>query len=445
MKALKITSVIILLSAQQIMAQSPMTLKQCVEYAVENSANVQITQEQNKEKKTEKRDAWLNTFTPHVYANASVNLSTGRQADFETNIYKDQKSETDDYSINAEITLFDGLNNINRIKKAQNNNLSSQEMLKAKKEEISLNTIQYYYNYLYYTKMTDIAQKQMKDAENSLTKIRREYELGSKNSQDVLDKESVYAEAEYKYTKYNAMKSNALLQLKTAMYYPQNQELAIDTTINENIEIYSLADIAQTAAYAAENNSESLMKKYNMQNSLKDLNTERWRFLPTISAYAGYSTKHGVDLDDRDAAPSFHDQIKGKASKWVGISARIDLYNGLGKVSKVSRAKSEYNIATYEYEIKQREIEDKVYEAYNELEQQSKQLESSRKAAELNQKYFELAKKRFELGLTNYIEYDQTYNKYLESQANYYNALFTYRIKAAVVNYYKGESYINQL
>lgn len=445
MKALIISSVILLLTAQQVWAQEVMTLKQCVEYAVQNSANVQVSQEQNKQQSTYKRDAWLNAFTPRVSATAQIQFSTGRQADLETNMWKDQKTENDNYSLNAEITLFDGFNNLNNIKRAKNLQLSSEESLKEKKEEISLNTIQYFYNLLYYTKMTDIAQKQMTDAENSLTKVRREFELGTKSARDVLDKESAQAEAELTYTKYNAQKSNALLQLKTAMFYPQDQNLAINTTINENIDLYTQSDVAQTASYAAENNSQSLIKKYNMENRLKELNTERWRFLPSINAFAGWNTTHGVDLDNRDAAPSFSEQFKNRAGKWVGISARIDLYNRLGKFSRVSRAKSEYKIATYEYEIKQREIEDEVYGAYNELEQQAKQLEASRKAAELNQKYFDLAQKRFELGLVNYIEYDQAYNKYLESQANYYNALFNYRIKAAVVNYYKGESFSQQL
>ncbi len=186
------------------------------------------------------------------------------------------------------------------------------------------------------------------------------------------------------------------------------------------------------------------MKRYEMQNKIKDLHTQRWKFLPTVTAYAGWGTSYAIDLDNRSAAMSFRDQTKLYAGKSIGISASIDLYNRLGKFSNVARAKSNYKIATYEYEIKQREIEDQVYGAYDEAQQAEIQLESSRKAAELNQKYFDLAKRRFELGLTNYIEYDQAYNKYLESQANYYNALFDYKIKSAIIKYYKGESYVEQ-
>ena len=444
MKTLKITSVILLLTAQQVLAQEAMTLKQCVEYALENSASAQISEENLSQSKTYKRDAWLEALTPRVTASTGLQINTGRQADFETNMFKDLRSMQNSYQIEGNIYLFNGLEGVNNIKKAKNNNLSQQESLKAKQDEIALNTTQYYYNYLYYTKLSGIAKKQAEDAENTLRKTRREFELGSKSEQDFLEKESAQAEAQLTYVKYNAAKNKALLQLKSAMYYPQEDTLIIDTNIVESVNIISASDVEQTAAYAAENNSASLMKRYEMQNKIKDLHTQRWKFLPTVRAFAGWGTSYAIDLDNRSAAMSFRDQTKLYAGKWIGIQVSIDLYNRLGKFSNVSRAKSDYKIATYEYEIKQREIEDQVYGAYDEAQQAEIQLESSRKAAELNQKYFDLAKRRFELGLINYIEYDQAYNKYLESQANYYNALFDYKIKSAIIKYYKGESYVEQ-
>ena len=220
MKALKITSVILLLTAQQVWAQEVMTLKQCVEYAVQNSANVHISEENLSQSKTYKRDAWLEALTPRVTASTGLQISTGRQADFETNMYKDFRSMQNSYNINGEIYLFNGLEGVNNIKKAKNNNLSQQESLKAKQDEIALNTTKYYYNYLYYTKLSGIAKKQAEDAENTLRKTRREFELGSKSEQDVLEKESAQAEAQLTYVKYNAAKNKALLQLKSAMYYP---------------------------------------------------------------------------------------------------------------------------------------------------------------------------------------------------------------------------------
>ena len=124
MKTLKITSVILLLSAQQVLAQEAMTLKQCVEYAVENSASVHITEENLSQSKTYKRDAWLEALTPRVTASTGLQINTGRQADFETNMFKDLRSMQNSYQIEGNIYLFNGLEGVNNIKKAKNNNLS---------------------------------------------------------------------------------------------------------------------------------------------------------------------------------------------------------------------------------------------------------------------------------------------------------------------------------
>ena len=48
------------------------------------------------------------------------------------------------------------------------------------------------------------------------------------------------------------------------------------------------------------------------------------------------------------------------------------------------------------------------------------------------------------MGVISYIDFNETFNKYLESQAKYYNALFNYRLKNAVVEYYKGKPYVEQ-
>ena len=321
MKTLKITSVILLLTAQQVLAQEAMTLKQCVEYAIENSASVHITEENLSQSKTYKRDAWLEALTPRVTASTNIQISPGRHEDLETNMYKDFRSMENNYNINGEIYIFNGLEGVNKIKQAKNNKLSQQESLKAKQDEIALNTTQYFYNYLYYTKLSDIAKKQADDAENTLQKTRRELELGTKSAQDVLEKESAQAEAQLTYVKYNAAKNKALLQLKSAMYYPQEDTLIIDTTITESVNLISASDVEQTAAYAAENNSASLMKRYEMQNKIKDLHTQRWKFLPTVTAYAGWRTAY---TSFRRRPAGREDRRGGGAGVWnSGSDARL--------------------------------------------------------------------------------------------------------------------------
>ena len=55
--------------------------------------------------------------------------------------------------------------------------------------------------------MSELAERQLQNAERLLQKARRGYELGSNSQQDVLDKEVFEAQAEFKVADYTAMKN----------------------------------------------------------------------------------------------------------------------------------------------------------------------------------------------------------------------------------------------
>ena len=171
----------------------------------------------------------------------------------------------------------------------------------------------------------------------------------------------------------------------------------------------------------------AIIDYYTDEVQLPDGRTEMWDF-----------------IDHKGAAAPFHEQFKYNGQKSIGVSLSIPLYNHLQKFSNLSRKKTDYKIAAYEYDETCRAVENAVYAAYDDANSAEKSLQAAQKSAVLNQKYYEAAQKKFDLGTISYIDFNEVYNKYLESQAKYYNALYSYMIKTAVVEYYKGTPYIEQ-
>ena len=432
-----------LMTAAQTTAQTTMGLRECMEYAVENSAKIAAEDELLSQKSIDLRDAWLTAFTPSVNGNTSLTYSSGRIPDPETNMYSTLKTIQNGYQIYGEITLFDGFNAVNRIKIAKISVLSGKAGRQAKEDDICLNTMQQYCSYIYYTKMAALAERQLKNASLSLQKTRREYELGSKSQQDVLEKEVFEANAESTFAEYNAHRNKALMDLKSAMFYPAADVLAIDTLIaTGNTSLIS--DAQQTAQTAVANNYNTVYAKNNLEVKRLELKTARWRFLPSIGMDARWYTYYTQYPDNKGLAAPFHDQFKYNGQKSIGVSMSMPLYNRLGKYSTLSRKKSDYKIASYEYDERCREVENAVYAAYDDATLAEKTLQAAKKSAEFNQRYYETAQKKFDLGTISYIDFNEVYNKYLESQASYYNALYSSMIKNAVVEYYRGRTYIEQ-
>ena len=154
--------------AAQTTAQTPMGLRECMEYAVENSAKIAAEDELLSQKSIDLRDAWLNAFTPSVTGSTNLSYSSGRIPDPETNMYSTLKTIQNGYQIYGEITLFDGFNAVNRIKIAKISVLSGKAGRQAKEDDICLNTIQQYCSYIYYTKMAALAERQLQNASLSL-------------------------------------------------------------------------------------------------------------------------------------------------------------------------------------------------------------------------------------------------------------------------------------
>ena len=432
-----------LMTAAQTAAQAPMGIRECMQYAVENSTKIAAEDERINEYSIDRRDALLSAFTPSVNASVGVMASSGRIPDPGTNINSTLKTIQDSYQIRSEITLFNGFNAVNRIKIAKIALLTGKESREAKEDEICLQTIQQFYHYTYYSKMSALAQLQTDNAALSLQRVKREYELGNKSQQDVLEKEVFEAQAQYTFAEYNAQKNKALMELKKVMFYPADQNLAIDTVINVDY-IAEPSDVAATAQTAVETNTATVSAKNTLEIRQLELKTARWQMLPSIGIEAGWSTYHYYYPDNSGMSASFRDDFKNNAKKYIGIGVNIPLYNRLSRVSNISRKKAEYKIASYEYDEKQREIENAVYAAYDDALSAEKSFLAAKKSAELNQKFFDTAQRKFELGTISYIDYNEVYNNYLESQAKYYNALFDYRIKNAVVDYYRGKAYLEQ-
>ena len=427
-------------------AQKPMTLKDCMEFALNNSTQILAAKELCYQKEIDRRDAVLTVFTPQINAYAGLALTNGRTTDPETNMYTDLKMFQDEYQISASMPLFNGFEAVNNMKISKIALESGKTSLQVKTDEICLEIMQYFYNYLYFSKVTKVFQDEKQEALSALQQAEKEFSLGTQSRVQVLEKQSFLAETEYFLADYEAKRNAALSALKKVMMFPSNEVLEIDTAINFSPVLTDVVENANTIATSAkESNSQVLI----FQNALKikelEFKTAKWQFLPRIDLNAGWYSSHsklsGVDYQ----ALPFKDQIKNNGREYISISLNIPIFNRLQKFSNFSRKKSDLRIASYEFQEKQAEIENAVWEAFDEVLSARKKLTAALKTADFQKEYYEIATKKFQAGMIPYLEFNTAANKYAEAQAAYFNALFVSKIKAAVVVYYKGTSYLEQI
>lgn len=422
-------------------AQQPMTLDDCMKYAVDNSLKVRAVQEQNNQATGSKRDAYFNLLAPTLNGYASAGFLSGKNPDPATNMYTDINMFQDTYSLSGKLPLFRGFKAINDVKISKIALESGRSTEQLRSDETCLQTMQSFYNVAYYQQLSKAIEDQVKDAEKSLEKSRKELELGTKNRYQVLESESQLSELQYKLACTQAQLNSAMLLLKETMNFPLDGTLEIDTTTTSSLAEIVAASPQEIASYAKENTPEAIVSRQTMEISKLNLKTARWQCLPSLELRAEWYSMHSMQVGHYDMAQPFKDQIKYNAQKYIGVNMSIPIFNGLQYFSKSSKQKSEYKIASYEFQEKQHEIESAVYKAADEAESALQAAINARKTQELQKEYLDITQKKFQQGLVSYIEYNTINNKYLQSLAEYLNALYTLKIKRAIVGYYNGRSY----
>ena len=268
-----------------------MSLKDCMEYAVENAAQVQVQRTKVGDARLDRRDAILTAFTPSIEASTYGYYRWGRSIDPETNTYVTTTSLNNGWSVSAGITLFDGFSALNNIKIAKTSLSMGLTRERQEEDKVCLATMEAYFNVLYYTELVTILAEQVENAQSALTLASRQEELGVKGHADVVQMEADLADREYELVSARNSLADAKITLEDVMLWPVGEELVIDTSLDSLDATTSGASgnvIVEDIILKARASMPSvLVAKGALDNAKYALRTAKWQFLPTLGLYGG--------------------------------------------------------------------------------------------------------------------------------------------------------------
>ncbi len=425
-----------------------MTLRQCMEYAVEHSARVKVAQADLSDTRVERRDAVLKTFTPQVSASSYGYYNWGRSVDPETNTYSNIKSFHNGYSLSAGIALFDGFQAVNNMKIAKTSLLMGISREQQAEDEVCLATMEAWSNVLYYSELSRILEDQVAAAQLSLDKARKEEQLGKKAYADVVQMEAELADKQYQSLQAKGKADDALLTLKSVMMWPLDTPLVLDSQepsrLADNAS-KNQEDMAHIVDYALAHNPQAIIAEGNVSNARRQLSTARWQLAPSLSLSGGWSTTYFTYPGRAGYTPvPFREQLKNNRGEYIQLSINIPIYNRLQAQSSVIRRKNAYDRAVAERDQKMTELEAEVKRAVQDRDNTLSSWKLALKRAEVQQEAYKLNVKKYDQGMISSIEYQSAVNNWLQAQADRLQAQLTYMIKEKVLRYYQGQSYLSQ-
>lgn len=426
-----------------------MSLKDCMEYAVENAAQVQVQRTKVGDARLDRRDAILTAFTPSIEASTYGYYRWGRSIDPETNTYVTTTSLNNGWSVSAGITLFDGFSALNNIKIAKTSLSMGLTRERQEEDKVCLATMEAYFNVLYYTELVTILAEQVENAQSALTLASRQEELGVKGHADVVQMEADLADREYELVSARNSLADAKITLEDVMLWPVGEELVIDTSLDSLDATTSGASgnvIVEDIILKARASMPSvLVAKGALDNAKYALRTAKWQFLPTLGLYGGWSTSYYTYPGQVGYTPTpYWNQFTNNGGEYLQLSLSIPIYDRLSKFTKLSKRRNEYRRAAIEYDKSLRDVESEVRRAVSDCDGAESALLQAERRAGAQEEAYRLNSRKFEQGLISSIEYNTASSNYLKAKAERLNALLKWQLKRRVVSYYNGVRYIDQ-
>ena len=421
-------------------AQTTLTLKECMAYAISNSTKIRIQEAAIGDAQIDRRDAALALFTPQINAQTVAYYNFGRNIDPETNTYIQTTSFHNSYGVSAGYDLFDGFMAVNNYKISKTGLLIAQSQEKQVEADICLAVMEAYYNVVYYKRLTDVYEEQVATAESALKKARRQEELGQKGHADVIQMEADLADRQYDLTNTYNMYVSQKMTLADLMFWPVDEELIIDTSMP----VWQIEPVAAESVvdFALDHNPGVNVASWKELNARRELTTAQWQLLPSIGLYGGWNTNYFTYPNQPTAA--FGTQFRNNMGEYVQLSLSIPIWDRLAKASRISKKRHALDKATAELDQKRRDVESEVRRAIQDRDGAATAYQQAQRKAEVQAEAYTLNLKKLEQGLISPLEFQTANNNYLKAQADEMNSLFKYLIKQAVVRYYNGVEYVNQ-
>lgn len=445
MKYIFITFFILIhFSISDILAQEKKwTLDECMQYAVDNSPRKGKQDEQNSIYHQNYLEA-IGRVLPSINASTSASFNFGRSLN-EDNTYSDANSFSNPYNLTGSMTLFDGLANINRIKMQKVNKLMGKEQLQEIKDLIAYETMEAFFNLLYYKQMVELAEEQLKHSMENVHQVKRMEELGVKGFPDVAEMQAKEAEDKYNLTRQKNMLVIALIVLKEKMNFPIDEDLDIEDYRSESI----IAKTEEMPIDIFKNSQSFLPKALAAESSMKSYElaykTSKGNLFPTISLGAGYSTNFYRMMDGSvDYAP-FKEQLKNKRGHYIGFTLSIPLFNGFSRTASVKRSRSQMIMARYERDETLRALYSEIEQAVADMNGQVDEYYQARKQVEAMSVAHDVNDRKYKEGLVSALELHTSANRVFQAKVEELNSLRKFYLKQKLVNYYKGEPYIQSV
>lgn len=464
-------SILLLLVGIQISAQEKKwTLKECVDYAIQNNITVESSELDLKNATINKKDA-IGSFLPNVNASASHSWNIGLNQNITTGLLENQTTQFTSAGVNVSVAIFKGLQNQNQLRKANLSIIASQYQLTKMKEDIALNVANAYLQIVFNKENLKVQQEQLKINQDQLKRTQELVDAGMVPQGDLLDVKANVA------TNKQAILAaeNALLISKLSLaQLLRIKDFKTFEISDEDISIMDSPVLSESAESiidkAKENRTELKIAESNLAIAKKDIAIAKGAYYPSITGFYSFSTRAAysdriVGIQPNATNPTsvigyvegtgenvlqpnyspilggplpVFDQFDNNKGQNFGVQLNIPIFNGLGARNNVQRSKIAYERAQLNYDQQELDLERNVFTAFTDTKAAKESYEAALQTLEARKLSFDYAKERYTVGLMNVFDFNQAQSLLANAESEVLRTKYDYIFRTKILEFYFG-------
>jgi len=452
-------------------AQEQWSLEDCISYALQN--NIQIKQQElnTRIQKNQLKQSKIN-LAPNLNGSLSRNVSYGRTVDQYTNQFTNERTINDNYSINSQVTLFNGFQKINTIKKNQLDLKANISDLEKFKNDISLNISSAYLNVLFNLEILETTKEQLEITKEQESRTEKLVNAGSLAKGDLLEIQAQRSNEELQIVNSENQLAISMLNLK--------QMLELDTLDNfdivrPNVEVDDVTmplNIDEVYEYASENLPQVMSAKYRLESLERNLSIARGGRSPHLTLGGGFSTGYSdarkvIDEYSASYAPNqgyaldasgnqlptyvlspdytyktkgFSDQISDNRNTYAVLTLNIPILNGWQVNTNISNSKINVINARYSLDLEKKTLYKEIQQKYLDALASKKKYIATEKSLESTQEFFTYTQQKFDVGMVNTLDYNLAKNKVTKARSDLLQAKYEYIFAVKILDFYQGKT-----
>ncbi|RTY90016.1 TolC family protein [Flavobacterium sp. GT3R68] len=470
----KITLIFALLAGVFSQAQTKQwTLAECVDYAIKNNISIKQSQLDNQIAAIDKRSA-VGNFLPTLSADVRHSWNIGLNTNVITNAAENQTTQYTSASLSSGFSIYNGLQNQNRLRRANLSLVAAQYQLTKMKDDVALNVANAFLQILFNKENVKVQKEQLTNTDRQMQRSQELVNAGVIPRGDLLDiKATTATNAQAIVNAENALLISklSLAQLLQLDNFEDFDIADSDNTITESSTM--LQTPASIYEKAKEERVELKIAKTNMEIAEKDMRIARGAYQPSLSGFYSFSTSAGysdrvvgfepnasnpysssgaivnVNGTDYNVMQANYTPILGKPEPIFnqfsdnkghnfGVLLSIPILNGFSVRNNVERSKVALERSKIAFSQQELDLERNVFTAFTDAKGALKAYESAVTALEARQEAYNYAKEKYAVGMMNAFDFNQSQTLFVNAQSEVLRTKYDYIFRVKVLEFYFG-------